>query len=333
MLATEGNLHRLAGGLRVKARVQHPQVKVRKDRKDQPWVFRYWSDEVQPDGTVKTLRKYQVAGLSKGENAITKKQAEVERDNFLAKLNAPTVEAAVEQVAATGVALFGEVANLYESGYLARRDQISTPTRKKETFYLKEYILPKWGALRLNQLQPQAVEDWMHTAFGCYWTRHGVRAMMIRIYNYAEGHGLWEEAPAVSRRIPVSCWMRLSGQPSRPSAMTCCRFSSLKTLLTSMEGTPSIVLNVLPVSIGRFSAVPHWPLLGVPRRCKRSRVQISAARPKFLKGLRTAVRSKCPFWRPSGVQTPDSRHRSTTSLAAIHFSSPNSLGFLSLDKT
>src|SRR3954463_6726584 len=65
--------------------------------------------------------------------------------------------------------------------------------------------------------------------------------------------------------MPVSCWMRRSGQPSRPSAMTCCRFSSLKTLLTSMEGTPSVVLNVLPISIGRFSAVPHWPLLGVPR--------------------------------------------------------------------
>src|SRR4051812_24618980 len=59
--------------------------------------------------------------------------------------------------------------------------------------------------------------------------------------------------------------MRRSGQPSRPSAMTCCRFSSLKTLLTSMEGNPSIVLNVLPISIGRFSAVPHWPVLGVPR--------------------------------------------------------------------
>jgi Cft2 family RNA processing exonuclease len=32
-----------------------------------------------------------------------------------------------------------------------------------------------------------------------------------------------------------------------------------------MEGNPSIVLNVLPISIGRFSAVPHWPVLGVPQ--------------------------------------------------------------------
>ena len=35
--------------------------------------------------------------------------------------------------------------------------------------------------------------------------------------------------PAVSRRTPVSFSMRRSDQPSRPSAITCCRFSSLKT--------------------------------------------------------------------------------------------------------
>jgi hypothetical protein len=35
---------------------------------------------------------------------------------------------------------------------------------------------------------------------------------------------------AVSRRTPVSRWIRRSVQPSRPSASTCCRLSSLKTL-------------------------------------------------------------------------------------------------------
>ena len=38
-------------------------------------------------------------------------------------------------------------------------------------------------------------------------------------------------APAVSRRTPVACSMRRKGHPSFPSAMTCCFFSSLKTLL------------------------------------------------------------------------------------------------------
>ncbi len=110
--------------------------------------FRYWSDEIQPDGTIKTLRKYQSVGSSKGEAAITKKQAEIERDRFLAKLNAPTVECAVDQLAPTGVVLFGEVAKMYEDGYLGRENQIAKPTRVKEKFYVGEYIVPRWGKLR-----------------------------------------------------------------------------------------------------------------------------------------------------------------------------------------
>jgi hypothetical protein len=190
----------LTGGLRVTARVQHPEVKPRKDRPGWPWVFRYRADEVQADGSVKTLRKYHEVAPSKGEGALSKKQAEIERDKFLAKLNASTTEEAVQQVAATGVALFSGIAALYEQGYLGRTEQIAKPTRMKETFYLNQYIRPRWGALRLNQIQPQAVEDWLHTTFESWWTKHGVWAIMIRIYKYAEGHGLWEEG----KRSPVS---------------------------------------------------------------------------------------------------------------------------------
>lgn len=124
----------------------------------------------------------------------------MERDKFLAKLNASTIEAAAEQVAATGVALFREVAKMYKEGYLGRENQIAKPTREKEEFYLREYIVPKWGSLRLNQVHPKAFEDWLHTTFDSWWTMHGVRAIMTRIYNYAEGHGLWEEG----KRSPSS---------------------------------------------------------------------------------------------------------------------------------
>jgi integrase len=153
--------------------------------------------EVRP---AETLRKYQEIGPSKGEGAITKRQAEIERDKFLAKLNAPTTQEAVQQIAATGVALFRDVAVMYEEGYLGRTKQIAKPTREKETFYIAQYIVPSWGELRLNQIQPQAVEDWLHTTFDSWWTMHGVRAIMSRIYQYAEGHGLWEEG----KRTPVS---------------------------------------------------------------------------------------------------------------------------------
>jgi integrase len=52
----------------------------------------------------------------------------------------------------------------------------------------------------LNQIQPKAVEDWLHMTFSSWWTMHGVRAIMSRVFYYAEGHGLWEEG----RRSPAS---------------------------------------------------------------------------------------------------------------------------------
>lgn len=157
-------------------------------------------DEMQTDRSVKTLRKYQAVGPSKGVGALSKKQAEVERDKFLLKLNAATVEVASVQIATTGVALFSEVAKMYEEGYLGRENHISKPTREKETFYLSKYIVPKWGALRLNQIQSKAVEDWLHVTFESWWTMHGVRAIMSRVFYYGEGHGLWEEG----KRSPAS---------------------------------------------------------------------------------------------------------------------------------
>ncbi|MCE5306800.1 MAG: site-specific integrase [Acidobacteriales bacterium] len=233
----------------MKARVQHPQVKVRKDRPGWPWIFRYRAEEVQPDGSVKTLRKYGEIAPSKGEGAITKKQAEIERDKFLAKLNAPTVEQAVQQVAATGVALLSEVTAMYEQGYLGRTDQIAKPTREKETFYLNQYIVPRWGKLRLNQVQPQAVEDWLHTAFGSYWTRHGVRAIMIRIYKYAEGHGLWEEG----KRSPIS--KAKLGQKRYKNERRILSFDETARVLAILEEPYKLVIEICIATGARISEV------------------------------------------------------------------------------
>ncbi len=200
MPPNEVSLQALTGGVILKRRVQHPMVHERKDRGSYYWFFRYYADEIQPDGSVKTTRKFYTIGPSRGDNAMGKRQAEMERDKFLAKLNAPTTEEAVQQALSTGIALFGEVARMYEEGYLGREHQISKPTRTKELFYLHEYLVPRWGKFRLIEIKPKAVEDWLHTTFDAWFTMHGVRNIMSRIFYYAEGHGLWEEG----KRSPAS---------------------------------------------------------------------------------------------------------------------------------
>jgi len=80
-------------------------------------------------------------------------------------------------------------------------------------------------------------------------------------------------ALAVSRRTPVVPSMRRSDHPRRPSARTCCRLDSLKTLLMSGEG-PSRPRRSqrlgLAIAGGRFSGVHQWPVLGVHRGAARA---------------------------------------------------------------
>jgi hypothetical protein len=57
--------------------------------------------------------------------------------------------------------------------------------------------------------------------------------------------------------------MRRNDQPSRPNAMTCSRFSLLKTWLMTTEGNfPLRQLCLKPFLYGRFSLDHLWPLLG-----------------------------------------------------------------------
>src|ERR1035438_5381181 len=92
MLGAEGSLHMLAGGLQVKARVEHPKGHERTDQRGAYWYFRYWDDVQQTDGTTKIVRRFRVVGPSEGDNRLSKKKAEVERDKFLATINKPTIQ-------------------------------------------------------------------------------------------------------------------------------------------------------------------------------------------------------------------------------------------------
>ena len=195
MTLDEAILLTLTGGLKLRTRVQHPKVHERKDRQGHSWFFRAWVDAPQPDGTVKTTRKFFTIGPSRGGKALSKKEAEVERDKLLLKLNTPTVQVAL----AKGPALLGEVAKMYKESYLSREDQISKPTRMKEESHLDLHIIPKWGKYRLNEITPKEVEDWLYEALDSWWMRHAVRFVMGRLYRKAEEWGFWEEG----KRSPI----------------------------------------------------------------------------------------------------------------------------------
>jgi len=200
MLANDGNLQSLTGGLRLKVRIQHPAVHERTDRGGSYWFFRYWDDVLQADGAMKAIRKFRVIGPSKGENRLLKKKAEVERDKFLATINKPTIQEKV----ADGLVLFSKMVEKYKSAHVeaqvAGRFLLAKPTRLKYATHLDQRILPHWGNRRLFEIYPDEVQQWLYETCESWHMMNDLRGIMSGIFTKAEEWGYWPDG----RRNPIS---------------------------------------------------------------------------------------------------------------------------------
>jgi integrase len=195
MLADRGTLLALTGGVRLVQRVQRPKVHERKDRNDHYWFFRYRDDEILPDGSVKTRRKFHTIGPSRGGRALTKRQAEIERDRVLAELkNAPSrSEAAVaaKRPIDSGMIIFGKLAELWLKDYVDNpMVKLATPTREKYRTRLNTHILPRWKDTRLGQFRTKELLDWLQHECTSWYMMVDLRNIMSGIITRAQEWGL-----------------------------------------------------------------------------------------------------------------------------------------------
>jgi hypothetical protein len=127
-----------------------------------PWVFRYWADvrskRMAPSRRSEANTRRLVR--ARATAPLTKKQAEIERDKFLAKLNAPDRGGGRPAGRGiTGVALFGEVAAHVRrrATWAVQESDREGRRARKRSFYLDAVHRAAVGqALRLNQIQPQS---------------------------------------------------------------------------------------------------------------------------------------------------------------------------------
>jgi integrase len=197
MKMDRGTLLTLTGGVRLKQRVQHPKIHERKDRGSYYWFFRYRRDDLLPNGSIKTTRKFHTIGPSRGENALTKKQAESKRDTFLVELNAaPTrCEAAVAaaQPIEVSAILFGKLAELWRKDYVDNpKIKLATPTREKYRTRLDNHILPRWKDTRLGEFRTKEILDWLHAACTSWHMMVDLRNIMSGIFTRGQE---WEIIP------------------------------------------------------------------------------------------------------------------------------------------
>jgi integrase len=145
--------------------------------------------------------------------------------------------------------LFNEAARLYEDGYLSRINQLAKPTRDKEKFYLKSYLVPRWDGVMLSDIYPHAVEEWLHTTFESWWTMHGVRGIMSRVFQYAEGHGLWSGPhpnPAARAKL---------GKKKYKNERRILSFDETRQMLTRLEEPNRLIIETCIATGARISEI------------------------------------------------------------------------------
>jgi integrase len=197
MLANEGTLLTLTGGVKLKQRVQHPSVIERKDRGQNYWYFRYRHDDLLPNGTIRTRRKFHTIGPSRGHGGMGKKQAEIARDKFLADLNGAETrcEAAItaKQPIEVGAILFGKLANLWLKDYAENpKVKLAQPTRDKYRMRLGTHILPRWKDVRLGDMRAKEILDWLQNECTSWHMMMDLRNIMSGIFARAQE---WEILP------------------------------------------------------------------------------------------------------------------------------------------
>ena len=178
-------------------RVQHPQVHQRTDRKGTYWFFRYWHEELLPDGSIKTTRRFHTLGPSKGQDALTQKEAEAQRDRVLAGVNCtpPPAELAVpvQQPTAAGAILFGNLAEMWRKDYVENpKIRLAEPTRIKYRSRLQYHVLPRWRDVPIGQMRSKEILDWLHAECTSWYMMVDLRNVMSTIFTKAQE---WEVLP------------------------------------------------------------------------------------------------------------------------------------------
>ena len=150
-------------------REQHPKVHQRRNGEEAYWYFRYWKDELLPNGLVTTTRQLHRIGPSKGPTALTRLNAEEERDKYLSIVNASPVPTKVllmpNEPAEAGAILFGKLAEMWEWDYVERvvggKALVAASTKQKYRNHLHNHILPRWAGTPIGQFRAKEVLDWL----------------------------------------------------------------------------------------------------------------------------------------------------------------------------
>ena len=159
-----------------RTRYQNGSVQ-RENRRNGPdvWVFRWW----EPGSDGESKRRKAIVGnvLTLPTEAIALKAVRALRID--ANAQSPQAEGGPETIAEL-VAHY-RLKELKEDSHSRK----SFPTRAAYRSYLDNWVLPRWGEFKLDQIKPVAVEEWLDGIKRAKATRAKIRNLMSALYHHA----------------------------------------------------------------------------------------------------------------------------------------------------
>ncbi len=208
-----------------RARYQHGSIR-REKRSQGPktWVLRW--RESKPDGS--TTRRSMVIGTVQQyrTKADAWKACEFLRSTINRETKTPRT--------------VGELVTHYQEKEMTEESNKSYSTRAAYTVYLRNWIVPKWGALSLSDVRTVAVEDWLRTLALSNGSKAKIRNIMSALFNHAMRYE-WAD------KNPIRLVRQSAKRERTPDVLTA---EEIKSLLLKLEGGPYYVMTFLAAVTG-----------------------------------------------------------------------------------
>jgi len=144
----------------------------------------------------------------------------------------------------TGRLTFGDLAASYMENGMTK---LAVTTRYTVKHYVKDYLLPRWGASLALDIQPLEIELWLGSLKHSNPTKDKIRRIMSAIYTRAQKYGL---VPRSDSSNPVK-WVEQSAKSSyKPIVLDPATAAKIFEQLSGFELTLTILVAATGVRIG-----------------------------------------------------------------------------------
>jgi integrase len=269
---------------------------IRSDRKQGPAVWQFRWSEKDPNGkrvyrkrVIGTVEEY--SDTEAARHALACLVTEVNLGKSRTKSIAMTI---------------AQLCNHFQQRELAKDDHWrSYSTRLNYTFYLRRWIIPRWGKYELEKVRTIEVESWLRSLALARSTCAKIRNIMSVLFNHARRYELFD-------RNPINLVRQSSKRRTAPVVLTSAEIKALADGLALRERTLVILAASTGLRQGEMFAL-KWSdidfsqgcmnvtrsiVYGVIGRCKTESSQKPVPLHPFLADVLAQWRQHCTYQQP-----------------------------------